>query len=84
MSKSFASLAALCASVFVVGTSEYLVAGMLPEVGADLQVSQGTAGQAVTAYALGVVIGGPVVTMATARLPPQGPGDRADAAVRRG
>ncbi|MGW1511147.1 MFS transporter [Streptomyces sp. NPDC002394] len=69
MSKSFASLAALCASVFVVGTSEYLVAGMLPEVGSDLQVSQGTAGQAVTAYALGVVIGGPVVTMATARLP---------------
>ncbi|MFB8182831.1 hypothetical protein ACFC8N_43985 [Streptomyces sp. NPDC055966] len=53
------SLAALCASVFVVGTSEYLVAGMLPEVGADLQVPQGTAGQAVTAYALGVVIGGP-------------------------
>ncbi|MEU6904213.1 MFS transporter [Streptomyces coeruleorubidus] len=42
---------------------------MLPEVGADLQVSQGTAGQAVTAYALGVVIGGPAVTMLTARLP---------------
>jgi MFS transporter, DHA1 family, inner membrane transport protein len=72
MSKSFASLAALCASVFVVGTSEYLVAGMLPEVGADLQVSQATAGQAVTAYALGVVIGGPAVTMATARLPRKG------------
>ncbi|MEU6658693.1 MFS transporter [Streptomyces sp. NPDC046821] len=72
MSKSFASLAALCASVFVVGTSEYLVAGLLPEVGSDLQVSQGTAGQAVTAYALGVVLGGPVVTMATARLPRKG------------
>ncbi|WP_083982895.1 MFS transporter [Actinomadura hibisca] len=69
MSRSHASLAALCASVFVVGTSEYLVAGMLPEVGADLQVSQGTAGQAVTVYALGVVIGGPAVTMLTARLP---------------
>ncbi|GAA2801247.1 MFS transporter [Saccharopolyspora taberi] len=72
MSKSFASLAALFASVFVVGTSEYLVAGMLPEVGSDLQVTQGTAGQTVTAYALGVVIGGPVVTMATARLPRKG------------
>ncbi|RZU28496.1 DHA1 family inner membrane transport protein [Streptomyces sp. BK022] len=69
MTKSYASLAALCASVFVVGTSEYLVAGMLPEVGVDLQVSQSTAGQAVTAYALGVVIGGPAVTMLTARLP---------------
>jgi DHA1 family inner membrane transport protein len=72
MSKSFASLAALCASVFVVGTSEYLVAGILPEIGADLQVAQGTAGQTVTAYALGVVIGGPVVTVATARLPRKG------------
>ncbi|WP_326797683.1 MFS transporter [Streptomyces sp. NBC_01808] len=72
MDKSFASLAALCASVFVVGTSEYLVAGMLPEVGADLQVSQSTAGQAVTAYALGVVIGGPAVTLLTARLPRKG------------
>ncbi|MFD4263424.1 MFS transporter [Streptomyces sp. NPDC058534] len=69
MSRNSASLAVLCASVFVVGTSEYLVAGMLPEVGADLQVPQSTAGQAVTAYALGVVIGGPAVTMLTARLP---------------
>ncbi|RSN61933.1 MFS transporter [Actinomadura sp. WAC 06369] len=72
MSKSFATLAALCASVFVVGTAEYLIAGLLPEVSADLGVSQGTAGQAVTAYALGVVIGGPVVTIATARLPRKG------------
>ncbi|KUJ67720.1 MFS transporter [Streptomyces albus subsp. albus] len=69
MSRNSASLAALCASVFVVGTSEYLVAGMLPEIGADLQVPQSTAGQAMTAYALGVVIGGPAVTMLTARLP---------------
>ncbi|AEW98278.1 MFS transporter [Streptantibioticus cattleyicolor] len=72
MRKSFAQLAALCASVFVVGTSEYLVAGVLPEIGADLHVSQATAGQAVTAYALGVVIGGPVVTMLTGRLPRKG------------
>ncbi|MFC0599418.1 MFS transporter [Streptomyces palmae] len=72
MSKSHASLAALCASVFVVGTSEYLVAGILPEIGADLRVSQGTAGQAVTAYALGVVLGGPAVTVLTSRLPRKG------------
>ncbi|MEU8975332.1 hypothetical protein AB0D11_39945 [Streptomyces monashensis] len=69
MSKNAASLAALCASVFVVGTSEYLVAAMLPEVGVDLQVPQSTAGQAVTAWALGVVIGGPAVPMLTAWLP---------------
>ncbi|MGW1737891.1 MFS transporter [Nocardia sp. NPDC001965] len=69
MRKSYGVLAALCAGVFVVGTSEYLIAGLLPQVGADLGVSVGTAGQAVTAYALGVVIGGPLVTIATARLP---------------
>ncbi|RLU92088.1 MFS transporter [Streptomyces griseocarneus] len=72
MRKSFATLAALCVSVFVVGTSEYLIAGLLPRVGADLRVSVGTAGQAVTAYALGVVVGGPVVAVLTARLPRKG------------
>lgn len=70
--KGFATLAALCASVFVVGTSEYLIAGLLPQVGADLDVSVGTAGQAVTAYALGVVVGGPVMALLTARLPRKG------------
>ncbi|MDA2812664.1 MFS transporter [Nocardiopsis sp. RSe5-2] len=72
MGKSIAALAALCTGVFVIGTSEYLVAGVLPGLGADLRVTQGTAGQAVTAYALGVVIGGPVVALATARLPRKG------------
>ncbi|MBN6050677.1 MFS transporter, partial [Nonomuraea sp. RK-328] len=66
------SIAALTASVFVVGTSEYLIAGLLPQVAADLGVSVPVAGQAVTAYALGVVIGGPLVTLATVRLPRKG------------
>ncbi|WP_129840809.1 MFS transporter [Streptomyces sp. RFCAC02] len=65
-------LAALCAGVFVVGTAEYLIAGMLPEVSRDLGVSEGTAGQAVTVYALGVVVGGPLVAGLTARLPRKG------------
>lgn len=69
MRKSFVILAALCASVFVIGTSEFLIAGLLPQVSADLRVSVGAAGQAVTAYALGVVIGGPIVTALTIRLP---------------
>ncbi|MEU5884679.1 MFS transporter [Spirillospora sp. NPDC047279] len=72
MRKSFVILVALSASVFVVGTCEFLVAGLLPQVGADLGVSVGTAGQAVTAYALGVVIGGPLVAVATVRLPRKG------------
>ncbi|MEO3870019.1 MFS transporter [Nonomuraea sp. B12E4] len=69
MSRSFAILAALCINVFVVCTAEYLISGLLPQVGAALDVSVGAAGQAVTVYALGVVIGGPLVAAATARLP---------------
>ncbi|MET9066517.1 MFS transporter [Streptosporangium sandarakinum] len=72
MRKSSAILAALCVSVFVVGTSEYLVAGLLPQVARDLGVSVGAAGQTVTAYGLGVVVGGPVVTLLTARVPRKG------------
>ncbi|MFI7640960.1 MFS transporter [Nonomuraea sp. NPDC049400] len=72
MRKSIVVPAALMVSVFVVGTSEYLIAGLLPQVAADLGVSVSTAGHTVTAYALGVVIGGPLVTIATVRLPRKG------------
>lgn len=58
--------------VFCTGTAEYLVAGVLPQLADDVGVSVPTAGQLVTAYALGVAIGGPVVTVATARLPRKG------------
>ncbi|GAA2215092.1 MFS transporter [Nonomuraea monospora] len=72
MRKTLLVPAMLTLSVFVVGTSEYLIAGLLPQVAADLQVSVSTAGQAVTAYALGVVVGGPLVTIVTVRLPRKG------------
>ncbi|WP_090931079.1 MFS transporter [Nonomuraea jiangxiensis] len=72
MSRTFVTLAALCVSVFVVGTSEYLISGLLPQVGADLKVSVGMAGQAVTVYALGVVVGGPLVAALTAGMPRKG------------
>jgi DHA1 family inner membrane transport protein len=72
MRKSSITLMVLCMSVFVVGTAEYLISGMLPGVAADLHVSVSTAGQAVTAYALGVVIGGPLVAMLTIGLPRKG------------
>jgi DHA1 family inner membrane transport protein len=72
MKRTVLTLACLCLSVFVVGTAEFLVAGLLPQIGADLQVSVPVAGQAVTAYALGAVIAGPVVAMGTVRLPRKG------------
>ena len=58
--------------VFCTGTAEYLVAGVLPQLAADLAVSIAAAGQTITAYALGVAVGGPLVTFATARLPRKG------------
>jgi DHA1 family inner membrane transport protein len=72
MKRTVLTLACLCLSIFVVGTAEFLVAGLLPQIGADLQVSVPVAGQAVTAYALGAVIAGPVVAMGTVRLPRKG------------
>ena len=58
--------------VFAVSTAELLVAGLLPQLAVAFGVSTAGAGNAVTAYALGVVIGGPLVTVATARLPRKG------------
>ncbi|RKT53276.1 MFS transporter [Saccharothrix australiensis] len=57
----------LCA--FAVGTSEFIVVGVLPDVAADLDVALPTAGLLVTAYAVSVAIGGPVLTVLTGRLP---------------
>ena len=58
--------------VFCTGTAEYLVSGILTQIAADVSVSISAAGQIVTAYALGVAVGGPLVTAATARLPRKG------------
>ncbi|GAB3481943.1 MFS transporter [Nocardiopsis coralliicola] len=66
------TLAGFVLLVFCTGTAEYLVAGVLPQMAGDLSVTIATAGQAVTAYALGVAIGGPIVTALTARLPRKG------------
>ena len=62
-------LLALAVSAFAIGTSEFVVMGLLPQMAADLGVSIPSAGLLVSGYALGVVIGGPLLAMATARLP---------------
>ncbi|GAA1481772.1 MFS transporter [Gordonia sinesedis] len=59
-------LAVLMFCVFSITTGEFVVAGILPEVAADLGVTVGTAGLLVTAYAVGMIIGGPVLTAVTA------------------
>ncbi|WXL27438.1 MFS transporter [Ectopseudomonas mendocina] len=54
-------LFALAMGGFVVGSSEFIIMGLLPELAADLHVSLADAGLLVTAYALGVVIGAPLL-----------------------
>ncbi len=54
--------------VFSITTGEFVVAGLLPTVAADLGTTVGTAGLAVPAYALGMIIGGPLLTALTAHL----------------
>jgi DHA1 family inner membrane transport protein len=62
------SLFALFLVVFGFTTGEFVVAGILPDVAADLAVSIPAAGLLTTAYALGMVVGGPVLTVLTARV----------------
>lgn len=54
--------------VFGVGTVEYLVTGVLPQISNDVAVTEATAGLLVTVYALTVVIGGPLLTIITSRV----------------
>ncbi|MFG3706415.1 MFS transporter [Micromonospora sp. NPDC047670] len=61
-------LAILMFCVFSITTGEFVIAGILPEVAADLHVSAGTAGLLVTAYAIGMTIGGPVLTALTTHI----------------
>ncbi|MEU2799183.1 MULTISPECIES: MFS transporter [unclassified Streptomyces] len=56
-------------SLFAMGTAEFLLAGILPEVASDLDVTLSSAGFLITAFALGVVIGGPPFAMASLHWP---------------
>src|SRR5690606_32391514 len=60
-------LYALTAAAFAIGTTEFVIMGLLPEVATDLQVSIPAAGMLVAGYALGVVVGAPVLTLGTRR-----------------
>ena len=59
---------ALTISAFAIGTTEFVIMGLLPIVASDLHVSIPAAGMLVTGYALGVVAGAPILTVATSRM----------------
>jgi DHA1 family inner membrane transport protein len=63
------ALWALAVGAFGIGTTEFVIMGLLPQVGADLGVSLSSAGLLVTGYALGVTLGAPPVAILTTRLP---------------
>lgn len=60
---------ALALAAFAVGSAEFVISGILPPLAADLAVSIPIAGLLVSAYAIGVAIGGPVLTVFTSRFP---------------
>ncbi|MEU5059969.1 MULTISPECIES: MFS transporter [unclassified Streptomyces] len=59
----------LAAGTFLMGTTEFVIAGLLPEIAGDLGVSVSHAGLLITAFAVGMIIGGPTMALATLRLP---------------
>ncbi|WP_434154451.1 MFS transporter [Pseudomonas sp. JZ134] len=64
-----ASLLVLALSAFAIGTTEFVIMGLLPNVANDLHVSIPSAGWLVSGYALGVAIGAPFMAMVTANWP---------------
>jgi MFS transporter, DHA1 family, inner membrane transport protein len=63
------AVVALALSMFAIGTTEFVVVGLIPTLSQSLDTSVSTMGLLVTAYALGIAIGGPIITAATARMP---------------
>ncbi|WP_104401885.1 MFS transporter [Vibrio penaeicida] len=61
------ALLALTLSAFAIGTTEFVIVGLIPTMAADLQVSLPSAGLLVSLYALGVAIGAPVLTALTGK-----------------
>ncbi|MFI7102542.1 MFS transporter [Streptomyces sp. NPDC050161] len=59
----------LAAGTFLMGTTEFVIAGLLPEMAGDLGVSVSHAGLLITAFAVGMIVGGPAMAMATLRMP---------------
>ncbi|CAN7336187.1 MFS transporter [Arthrobacter sp. LjRoot78] len=59
----------LALGTFLMITTEYLVAGLLQELAEDLQVGLAQVGLLITAFAIGMIIGWPVMALATRRLP---------------
>ncbi|MGY1681515.1 MFS transporter [Geodermatophilus sp. SYSU D01176] len=67
-----AAVVALALGGFAIGTTEFVTMGVLPEIADGVGVDIPTAGHVISAYALGVVVGAPVIAALGARLPRRG------------
>ena len=67
--RSMFALLALAVSAFAIGTTEFVSVGLLPLIAQDLDISVTTAGLTVSLYALGVMVGAPILTSLTSRMP---------------
>lgn len=63
------ALLALTISAFAIGTTEFVIVGLLPTIAADLGVDLPSAGLLVSLYAIGVAVGAPVLTALTGKVP---------------
>ncbi|GGU19530.1 chloramphenicol resistance protein [Lentzea flava] len=65
------SLYLLALAVFAMGTSEFMLAGLLPAIAVDLDVAVGTAGLLTSAFAVGMVVGAPLMAALARAWPPR-------------
>ncbi|WP_060883482.1 Cmx/CmrA family chloramphenicol efflux MFS transporter [Streptomyces caniscabiei] len=61
----------LALAVFAMGTSEFMLAGLLPDIASDLGVGVATAGALVPAFAIGMIVGAPLVAALARTWPPR-------------
>jgi DHA1 family inner membrane transport protein len=64
-----AAVLALTAGAFGIGTTEFVIMGLLLQVAVEMHVSVSAAGLLISGYALGVFVGAPILTLATRRMP---------------
>lgn len=70
--KSFAALISLAVSAFAIGTTEFVIVGLLQTVASDLSIPVTKAGTLISGYAAAIAIGTPIVAAMTSRLPKKG------------
>ena len=67
-----AAVVAMAMGAFTIGTTEFVTMGLLPQIARGVDVSIPSAGHLVSAYALGVVVGAPLIALLGARMPRRG------------